>query len=310
MASSDAPRSRRSTASADADGGAGRCRSRPAGTRSPPTGASCSARPRLRPARRRRAVASRARCVLPLGRQLGWISMVLVTKDRRRGGVGTGLLKRCIAELQAQRRRRRARRDASRAADLPAARLSDLYALSRWHFDAREGGAVGRRRAAADAGRSARAARLRPARSSGLARPTLAGASRGAPPASPGVAERRRPAAGFALGRDGRTATQIGPLDRRRRGDRRWRCSPGSVVGRRDRHHRRAEARPASAQLARSAGRRQPARLHADGARARRQPSTTGATSSPSPAPSWDRLTPCTGRPSRDGLVDARARAR
>src|SRR3954469_18199412 len=40
--------------------------------------------------------------VLPLGAKLAWISMVLVTKARRRGGVGTGLLKRCIAEVQAR----------------------------------------------------------------------------------------------------------------------------------------------------------------------------------------------------------------
>ena len=39
--------------------------------------------------------------VLPLGDRLAWISMVLVTEARRRGGVGTGLLKRCIAEVQA-----------------------------------------------------------------------------------------------------------------------------------------------------------------------------------------------------------------
>src|SRR3954470_9019285 len=39
--------------------------------------------------------------VLPLGDELAWISMVLVTKARRRGGVGTRLLKRCIADVQA-----------------------------------------------------------------------------------------------------------------------------------------------------------------------------------------------------------------
>src|SRR5258708_5554945 len=39
--------------------------------------------------------------VLPLGEKLAWISMVLVTKARRRSGVGTDLLKRCIAEVQA-----------------------------------------------------------------------------------------------------------------------------------------------------------------------------------------------------------------
>src|SRR5471030_3371576 len=38
--------------------------------------------------------------VLPLGQSLAWISMVLVTKTRRRGGVGTGLLRRCIEEVR------------------------------------------------------------------------------------------------------------------------------------------------------------------------------------------------------------------
>src|SRR4051812_6348462 len=39
--------------------------------------------------------------VLPLGQRLAWISMVLVTSARRRGGVGSGLLKRCIEEVRA-----------------------------------------------------------------------------------------------------------------------------------------------------------------------------------------------------------------
>src|SRR5262245_25002866 len=39
--------------------------------------------------------------VLPLGHRLAWISMVLVTRQRRRGGLGTGLLKRCIEEVRA-----------------------------------------------------------------------------------------------------------------------------------------------------------------------------------------------------------------
>ncbi len=73
--------------------------------------------------------------VLPLGDRLAWISMVLVTKARRRGGVGTGLLKRCIAEVQAS--------DAVAGLDateqgrpiyLPLG-FRDLYKISRWHFD-------------------------------------------------------------------------------------------------------------------------------------------------------------------------------
>src|SRR5215471_12306468 len=38
--------------------------------------------------------------VLPLGQKLAWISMVLVTKSRRRGGLGTTLLKRCIEDVR------------------------------------------------------------------------------------------------------------------------------------------------------------------------------------------------------------------
>ena len=37
--------------------------------------------------------------VLPLGQKLAWISMVLVTRGRRGGGVGTGLLRHCIEEV-------------------------------------------------------------------------------------------------------------------------------------------------------------------------------------------------------------------
>src|SRR5882757_5902450 len=73
--------------------------------------------------------------ILPLGQRLAWISMVLVTKDRRRGGVGTGLLKRCIAEVQ----------DSGAVAGLDATEqgqpiylplgFHDLYAIKRWHFE-------------------------------------------------------------------------------------------------------------------------------------------------------------------------------
>src|ERR1700730_17295527 len=39
--------------------------------------------------------------VLPLGRTLAWISMVLVTEGRRRGGLGSSLLMHCIDEVRA-----------------------------------------------------------------------------------------------------------------------------------------------------------------------------------------------------------------
>ncbi len=73
--------------------------------------------------------------VLPLGDKLAWISMVLVTHARRRGGVGTGLLKRCIAEVQASGAV--AGLDATeqgRPIYLPLG-FRDLYKISRWHFD-------------------------------------------------------------------------------------------------------------------------------------------------------------------------------
>ena len=73
--------------------------------------------------------------VLPLGAKLAWISMVLVTEARRRGGVGSKLLKRCIAEVRAS----------GAVAGLDATEqgrpiyrplgFRDVYRISRWHFD-------------------------------------------------------------------------------------------------------------------------------------------------------------------------------
>src|SRR3990167_9551560 len=71
----------------------------------------------------------------PPGRRLAWISMVLVTKDLRRGGVGSELLKRCIEEVRA----------AGAVAGLDATEqgrpiylplgVPALYKNSRWHLD-------------------------------------------------------------------------------------------------------------------------------------------------------------------------------
>src|SRR5258708_23697266 len=38
--------------------------------------------------------------ILPLGQKLAWISMVLVTRERRRGGPGTGLLMPSLDEVR------------------------------------------------------------------------------------------------------------------------------------------------------------------------------------------------------------------
>src|SRR5262245_1096445 len=71
--------------------------------------------------------------VLPLGPAISWISMVLVTEPVRGHGLGTHLLSRCIAEVEAS----------GAAAGLDATELGrpiylplgfrDVYPLSRWH---------------------------------------------------------------------------------------------------------------------------------------------------------------------------------
>src|SRR5215467_10487981 len=70
---------------------------------------------------------------LPLGPAVCWLSMVLVTQPMRGQGLGTRLLSRCLAEVEAS----------GAAAGLDATELGrpvylplgfrDVYALSRWH---------------------------------------------------------------------------------------------------------------------------------------------------------------------------------
>lgn len=154
--------------------------------------------------------------VLPLGPKLCWISMVLVTKELRRGGVGTGLLKRCIADVEAQGAV--AGLDATeqgRPIYLPLG-FRDLYRISRWHLDKVSGDAVAvpegvhlrhfvpsdmagiqdydRKHSAME--RSALLAHL------GARLPSVAWVAE----------DRAGNLVGYALGREGRTASSIGPL--------------------------------------------------------------------------------------------------
>ncbi len=154
--------------------------------------------------------------VLPLGQNLAWISMVLVTKDSRRGGLGTGLLKRCIDEVRAA--------DAVAGLDATeqgrpiylALGFQDLYAISRWHLDEVKGGAV-----APPAGITVRPCAIadlprlatydRPL--SGMERPTILAHLATRQPGLAFVAEGASGRiAGFVLGREGRFATSIGPV--------------------------------------------------------------------------------------------------
>ena len=195
--------------------------------------------------------------------------MVLVTKERRRSGLGTGLLKHCIDEV----------RSAGAVAGLDATEqgrpiylplgFRDLYRISRWHFDHGEG------RGRPSACRASACVRSRPADLPRLAlydRP-LTGMERPAilahlapAPARPRLDRRGRVRArssGFVLGREGRVATSLGPVVADSEAialaliAKAAASAPGPV------HHRRAAGASRRAGLAGGAGRDHAARLHA-----------------------------------------------
>ena len=153
--------------------------------------------------------------VLPLGQHLAWISMVLVTTSRRGGGVGTGLLKRCLDEVKANDAV--AGLDATEQGRPIYLKLGfhDLYRISRWHLDTAKdvapppAGVSVRPFAIADLMKLA--AYDRPL--SGMERPTLLAHLATRQPGLAWVAE--TPSGklmGFALGREGRNASSIGPV--------------------------------------------------------------------------------------------------
>jgi len=149
--------------------------------------------------------------VLPLGDRLAWVSMVLVTEPLRRGGVGTSLLKRCLAEVK----------ESGAVAGLDATEhgrpiylplgFHDLYRISRWHFD-------GARAVTSTVA-------IRPMMSSdlpaviaydcalsGMERPALLRHLANRQPKAAWVAEVGGRLKGFVLGREGRSASSIGPI--------------------------------------------------------------------------------------------------
>jgi GNAT superfamily N-acetyltransferase len=153
--------------------------------------------------------------VLPLGQHLAWISMVLVTTSRRGGGVGTGLLKRCLDEVKANDAV--AGLDATEQGRPIYLKLGfhDLYKISRWQLEAAKdvvappAGVTMRPFTIADLPKLP--SYDRPL--SGMERPTLLAHLATRQPGLAWVAESPSgKLAGFALGREGRNANSIGPV--------------------------------------------------------------------------------------------------
>lgn len=151
---------------------------------------------------------------LPLGARLAWLCMVLVARDARRQGIGTHLLRRSIEAVRASRA----------VTGLDATELGrpvyrplgfeDLYTISRWR---REGGdrlppvpqaCLVRRLAAADFP----ALTAFDERHSGMSRGTVLGHLAARAPNRAFVAVNEGRLVGYALGRPGRLAAQVGPV--------------------------------------------------------------------------------------------------
>ena len=149
--------------------------------------------------------------ILPLGPRLAWISMVLVTAARRRAGLGTTLLKRCLAEA----------RSLGAVAGLDATQQGrpvylpfgfvDLYPISRWHFEAVKDVPSGIE--LQPLGASDLPALLAyDVVHSGMERPALLTHLAGRQPGRAWVARSNGRLSGFVFGREGRTASSIGPV--------------------------------------------------------------------------------------------------
>lgn len=152
--------------------------------------------------------------VLPVGDDLRWISMVLVTADLRRKGVGTDLLRACIAE--AERGGHAMGLDATelgRPVYLPLG-FRDLYRISRWRLE-RKPAPVSPPAGLTLKPLTAEGLELLLAwdsERSGLQRRAILCHLRDRQPGMALLAERNGNPVGFVLGREGRLATQIGPL--------------------------------------------------------------------------------------------------
>jgi GNAT superfamily N-acetyltransferase len=153
---------------------------------------------------------------LPAGPDLAWISMVIVREDHRRRGIATTLLERCANEIAASGRV--AGLDATPAGREVYLRLGfqDSRTLARWRR--REASSVapaepgaGLRVRSLSRGDLAAVERL-DAPAFGADRTPLLARLLERSSAFSAVAEDGSGPCGFILGRDGRTATHLGPL--------------------------------------------------------------------------------------------------
>lgn len=154
--------------------------------------------------------------ILPYAPRFGWISMVLVSQAHRRQGIATALLERCIAQLR--------ERGLVPVLDAtPAGRevyrqmgFRDGWAITRWRRTSA---------AAAAAGEAPTDVKVRPLEETdwprlgaldleafGADRGTLLHGLAARSTAFACVAEQEGVLAGYLLGRDGRIATQVGPV--------------------------------------------------------------------------------------------------
>ena len=150
--------------------------------------------------------------VLPYGEHFAWVSMVLVLPAFRRRGYASLLLRHALAELSAQGRA--AVLDATPAghAVYQQEGFGDTWGFARYRREARSDGAAlsGGSRPLRDGDWPAIEALDAPA--FGASRTALLRALGQRLPAAARVAEEGGRVVGFVLGRDGREATQIGPL--------------------------------------------------------------------------------------------------
>jgi len=151
--------------------------------------------------------------VLPLGRAVAWVGMVLVAATHRRLGLGTALFARCLDACA--RQGLLAGLDATEIGQPVYARLGfvDVYALRRWRLEravAAPAAGTALRIAAVSLADLAALAAFDAARS-GMRRPAIL-----AHLATRGLGFVARDAdgalAGYVLSRNGRTAMQVGPL--------------------------------------------------------------------------------------------------